>query len=62
VAGQQLAKTEVDRRAGDPPSLVAEAIRIREALNWTPKFDDLEAICSSSLNWERKLVQSKWQN
>jgi UDP-glucose 4-epimerase len=62
VAGQRLAKTEVDRRAGDPPSLVAEAIRIREALNWTPKFDDLEAICSSSLNWERKLVQSKWQN
>jgi UDP-glucose 4-epimerase len=62
VAGQQLAKTEVDRRAGDPPSLVAEAKRIREALNWTPKFDDLEAICSSSLNWERKLVQSKWQN
>jgi UDP-glucose 4-epimerase len=62
VAGQRLAKTEVDRRAGDPPSLVAEAIRIREALNWTQKFDDLEAICSSSLNWERKLVQSKWQN
>jgi UDP-glucose 4-epimerase len=62
VAGQEIAKTDVDRRAGDPPSLVARADRIREALNWSPQFDNLEAICRSSLNWERKLAQGEWQN
>jgi len=60
VAGQPLDKREAPRRAGDPPVLVAEADKIRSTLGWTPRYDDLELIVSSSLNWERKLAAGIW--
>ena len=56
VAGTPIKVIEAERRAGDPPSLVAEAKRIREATGWTPAWDDLEAIVSHSLAWERRLA------
>ena len=46
--------TEADRRPGDPPSLIASVARIRSLFDWTPKYDDLEQIVQSSLNWELK--------
>lgn len=54
-AGRPLAVIESARRAGDPPSLVAHAERIREVLGWTPRFDDLETIVRNQLDWEHKL-------
>jgi UDP-glucose 4-epimerase len=60
VAGLELDKREGPRRAGDPPTLVAEASRIRTELGWTPAHDDLEKIVTSSLNWERKLAAGVW--
>lgn len=60
VADLELDKREQPRRAGDPPTLVADASRIRETLAWQPRYDDLEAIVSSSLNWERKLAAGLW--
>ena len=56
VAGEEMNIREEPRRAGDPPSLIAGADRIRETLNWTPEFDDLEAIVTHALAWERKLA------
>ena len=55
VAGSKLHVVEAPRRAGDPPSLVAQADRIRQVLGWTPKFDDLETIVRSQLEWEHRL-------
>ncbi len=60
VAGRPLEKREAPRRPGDPPVLVAVADKIRSTLGWTPRFDDLEKIVSSSLNWERKLAAGIW--
>jgi len=57
VHGAPLNIIEQGRRAGDPPALIAGAQRIREVLGWTPRYDDLEEIARSSLNWERKLVE-----
>ncbi|MGI9335016.1 MAG: UDP-glucose 4-epimerase GalE [Gammaproteobacteria bacterium] len=57
VAGQSIAIKEEPRRAGDPPSLIASANRVRDVLNWEPRYDDLEAIVTSALNWERKLAR-----
>lgn len=56
LAGRKLKTIETERRAGDPPKLIAEATRIREQLGWTPRYDDLETIVSTALNWERKLT------
>jgi UDP-glucose 4-epimerase len=55
VAGQKLRVVEAPRRAGDPPSLVAQAECIRQVLGWTPRFDDLETIVRSQLEWEHRL-------
>lgn len=56
VHGAPLNIIEEGRRPGDPPTLVAGAERIRTVLGWTPRYDDLEAIVRSSLDWERKLT------
>jgi UDP-glucose 4-epimerase len=60
VAGVALDKRESPRRPGDPATLVAEASRIRETLGWTPRYDDLQTIVASSLQWERKLAGGVW--
>ena len=60
VSGKPLVVREEPRRAGDPPSLVAQADRIRQVLGWTPALDDLDGIVASSLRWEEKLATSPW--
>jgi UDP-glucose 4-epimerase len=60
VAGAPLRVEEMARRAGDPPTLVASADRIRAQLGWRPKLDDLDAIVRSALTWERKLQHEPW--
>jgi UDP-glucose 4-epimerase len=62
VAGHPIEKREEPRRAGDPPTLVARATRIRATLGWQPRHDDLEKIVKTSLEWERKLAQGHWRS
>jgi UDP-glucose 4-epimerase len=57
VNGRRLDTVESPRRAGDPPTLVAKAHRVREVLGWAPRYDDLEEIVRSQLQWERRLQQ-----
>ena len=57
VAGHSIDKREEPRRAGDPPTLVARATRIRATLGWQPRHDDLAEIVTTSLQWERKLAE-----
>lgn len=54
VHGHPLTIREEPRRAGDPPTLVAAADRIKKVLGWIPKYDDLDVIVRSSLAWEKK--------
>ena len=54
VHGQPLQVVEQPRRAGDPPTLVADSSRASEVLGWKPRYDDLDAIVKHSLAWERK--------
>ena len=60
VGGRSLTIREETRRAGDPAYLVARAERIRAELGWRPRYDDLQAIVTHSLAWERKLQQDPW--
>ena len=54
--GASLKISEEPRRAGDPPELVAVANRVRDVLGWTPRYDDLDTIVRTSLDWERKIA------
>jgi UDP-glucose 4-epimerase len=53
--GAPVPHSEASRRAGDPPSLIAAADRIRATLGWEPQHDDLDVIAATALAWERKL-------
>ncbi|PCJ61031.1 MAG: UDP-glucose 4-epimerase GalE [Rhodospirillaceae bacterium] len=53
VSGIDFCVEEGPRRAGDPPELVADASRIRTALDWKPQYDDLQFIVETAFNWER---------
>lgn len=43
------------RREGDPAVLISDCTKIKEKMNWQPKYNDLELICKTALEWERKL-------
>src|SRR5690625_1180979 len=58
VSGVNFDAREADRRAGDPPQLIASNVRIREALGWEPQRDDLQTIIVDAWAWEQKLAAS----
>ena len=55
--GEPLNVVDEERRAGDPPVLVAAADKIRKLVGWTPQYDDLNEIVTSALEWERKIAR-----
>jgi UDP-glucose 4-epimerase len=56
ASGKPLNISEEAARPGDPPELVAVAKKIQSVLGWQPKFDDLDTIVRTSLDWERKIA------
>jgi len=42
------------RRKDDIPYSVANIIKFKEKFNWSPKYNNLELILKSALNWEKK--------
>jgi UDP-glucose 4-epimerase len=54
--GKPLKVVEEPRRAGDPPVLIAVVDKIHKVLDWSPRFDDLDIIVRTSLEWERKIA------
>jgi UDP-glucose 4-epimerase len=54
VTGINFTVNDAERRAGDPPVLVADSSKMEQKLNWTPKYDSLEHIIKTAWEWERK--------
>jgi UDP-glucose 4-epimerase len=42
-----------DPRPGDTTSLVANVELLKKTFNWSPRYNDLELICKTSLDWEK---------
>ena len=53
VYGQPIKVIEGARREGDPPALVANSEKLKRLTNWQPRFDDLNLIVKTALDWER---------
>lgn len=62
INGSALKVIEEPRRAGDPPALIAATGKIRETLDWTPKYNELDVIVETSLAWERTLLERARNN
>ncbi|HTU10432.1 MAG TPA: UDP-glucose 4-epimerase GalE [Allosphingosinicella sp.] len=57
VANCRIERRLAQRRAGDPPALVANNRRILATLDWRPDRDDLDTIVADALAWERRLAE-----
>ncbi len=57
VTGKNFKVVETDRREGDPPVLVADSAKIKNSLNWLPRYDDLSTIIKSAWEWEKRMKQ-----
>jgi len=51
AVGHEFSVTQVGRRVGDPPILVADPTRIMKEFGWKPKYSDLKTIVRSALAW-----------
>ena len=54
ISGVNFKVQVVNRRPGDPAVLVADNKKILKLTNWSPNHDDLEYICKTAMDWERK--------
>ena len=53
---------ESDRRPGDPASVIACVDKIRAVLGWKPKYNNLDVIVRTALNWEKRRVYGQSQH
>ncbi len=54
VTGHPIPEVIGQRRAGDPPELVADARRAAAELGWTPRFTDVRQIVQTAWDWHRQ--------
>jgi UDP-glucose 4-epimerase len=59
ISGRNFAVQYAPRRPGDIMTMIADTTLIRWTLNWTPQYDDLEAIAAHALKWEEKLFRER---
>jgi UDP-glucose-4-epimerase GalE len=60
VTGRRIPQREVERRAGDPPCLIADATLANRTLGWTPRVSDLDSIITTAWAWHcRRLAAAK---
>jgi len=57
TVGKRLPVTVGPRRPGDAAAIVANSDRIRRTLGWIPRFDNIDVIVRSALEWELRLVR-----
>jgi UDP-glucose 4-epimerase len=56
VTGKPLPHEIGPRRSGDPPQLIADTAAIRTELDWRPRYDDIDFIVRSAIEWEKRLA------
>ena len=59
ITGKPIPTRSAARRPGDPAVLVADSSKIRKALGWQPRYEQLEAIIASAWDWHQREAQRK---
>jgi UDP-glucose 4-epimerase len=57
VAGRDFTVRQVGRRDGDIMTMIADNALMRATLDFTPRYDDLDAIVAHALAWEDRLAR-----
>ena len=53
VTGRAIPYSVVERRAGDPPVLVASSMKAQQQLKWNPSYTKLEQIIETAWRWHQ---------
>jgi UDP-glucose 4-epimerase len=54
ITGRKIRVKSSPRREGDPPILVADSMRARQALGWKPRYEEINTIISHAWHWIQK--------
>jgi len=57
VSGVDFKVEIAPRREGDPAQLIADNAKIQNKMGWKPKYNNLQLICQSALDWEKKMME-----
>ena len=55
ITGKKIDYKIVEKRLGDPASVVASSRKARDTLGWIPEYSDIDKIMISAWNWSKKL-------
>ncbi|MGL5000333.1 MAG: UDP-glucose 4-epimerase GalE, partial [Cetobacterium sp.] len=55
VTGVEIKSETIERRAGDPASVVASSEKARQILGWKPEYTDVTKIIDTAWNWYKSL-------
>ncbi len=55
ITGKNIAVENSDRRAGDPPVLIASNEKAIKELGWKPQYADIDDIIGTAWRWHQKL-------
>ncbi|MGI6681186.1 MAG: UDP-glucose 4-epimerase GalE [Bdellovibrionota bacterium] len=59
ISGKKVKRECVKKREGDPPKLVADAKKIKDALGWEPKNSNIENIIKTAWDWHNNDIKNK---
>ena len=59
VTGEKVPYTIGPRREGDPPALVADSAKLRQALGWKPQYEGLRQIVATAWEFEKNHIGVK---
>ncbi|OQY60421.1 MAG: UDP-glucose 4-epimerase GalE [Desulfobacteraceae bacterium 4572_88] len=54
ITGLPIPIIETEKRPGDPAMLIASSEKIRKALKWKPRYEELETIIRTAWGWHRR--------
>ena len=57
IYGNKIKFEYIERRPGDSEKLVSNTDKLHRHINWKPKFDDLNLIIQTAVDWEKKIYE-----
>ena len=57
ITGNKIKFEYTERRVGDAEQLISNADKIKNHIEWEPKYNNLSLIISSAINWEKKIYE-----
>ena len=55
ITGDKIKYEFSNRRPGDAEKLISNIDKLSKTINWEPKFNDLNLIIKTAINWEKKI-------